>query len=138
MQNTTMSQLTGTATWEELAARLDIPTTSGLQHQGDVSVIPATMVTDYRTPTTPIPAAGVPVVRGEATGNTHLLIASGDVHLDLYEANAESLTLGCLHVAAGATAWLDHPEHGNSGIGPGQYVLRRKREQADQLRLIAD
>lgn len=30
----------------------------------------------------------------------------------------------------GATAWLDHPEHGNTGIGPGRYVLRRKRELA--------
>lgn len=120
------------------AAMLDIPTVAGLQHQGDVSVVPAHMVTDYRTPATSVPAAGVPVVRGESGGNTHLLLASGDVWLDLRPASAEDLTLGSLLVGEGATAWLDHPEHGNSGIAPGEYVLRRKREQADELRMVAD
>ncbi len=109
-----------------------------LQHQGDVSVVPARMVTDYTTPTGQVPAAGVPVVRGESGGNTHLLLASGDVRLELREASAEDLTLGSLLVADTATAWLDHPEHGNSGIAPGEYVLRRKREQADELRMVAD
>ncbi|NUR64049.1 MAG: hypothetical protein HOV87_36130 [Catenulispora sp.] len=33
-----------------------------------------------------------------------------------------------LTVAVGATAYLAHPEHAYSGIGPGTYVLRRQRE----------
>lgn len=120
------------------AQMLDIPTVAGLQHQGDVSVIPAAMVRDYRTPTAPVPAAGVAVVRGESGGNTHLLLAAGDVRFDGRDPSPTDLTLGSLLVAEGATAWLDHPEHGNSGIAPGEYVIRRKREQSDELRLVAD
>lgn len=42
-----------------LAAELDIPTIAGLQHQGDVSVIPAAMAEDdFRRPVSPVPAAG--------------------------------------------------------------------------------
>lgn len=120
------------------AAALDIPVIAGLQHQGDVSVVPASMADDYRTPTTPVPPRGIAVVKGEAGGNTHLLIATGDVTFDSRPVSATDITLGSLHVAEGATAYLDHLEHGNSGIAPGNYVLRRKREQSDELRLVAD
>ncbi|GAA1018848.1 hypothetical protein Aple_025750 [Acrocarpospora pleiomorpha] len=114
-----------------LAAELDIPTIAGLQHQGDVSVIPAAMASeDHQHPMTRVPAAGVAVVRGEAGGHTHLLLASGDVRYDARDGAADDITLGSLKVGDGATAWLDHPEHGNTGIAPGRYVLRRKRELA--------
>ncbi|MBO2450868.1 hypothetical protein J4573_27490 [Actinomadura barringtoniae] len=117
-----------------LAAELDIPTIDGLQHQGDVSVIPASMASeDHRPPVTPVPAAGIAVVRGEAGGHTHLLLASGDVRYDVREGAADDLTLGSLEVGDGASAWLDHPEHGNTGIAPGRYVLRRKREMAPRV-----
>jgi hypothetical protein len=139
VQTQILSELnTDDADLAALAAQLDVPTVAGLQHQGDVSVIPADMARDYRIPTTVVPRAGVPVVRGESGGNTHLLLADGPVLLDLRVASATDLTLGCLLVPAGATAWLDHPEHGNTGIAPGAYVLRRKREQADELQLVAD
>lgn len=117
-----------------LAAELDIPTIAGLQHQGDVSVIPAEMASEnYQDPTTRVPAAGVAVVRGEAGGHTHLLLASGDVRYDARDGAATDITLGSLEVGDGATAWLDHPEHGNTGIAPGRYVLRRKRELAPSV-----
>jgi hypothetical protein len=117
-----------------LAAELDIPTIAGLQHQGDVSVIPAAMAAeDHRRPMTPVPAAGIAVVRGEAGGHTHLLLASGDVRYDSRDGAADDFTLGSLEVGDGATAWLDHPEHGNTGIAPGRYVLRRKRELAPRV-----
>lgn len=122
----------------ELAAALDVPTVAGLQHQGDVSVVPAHMVADYAPPAGTVPRAGVPVVRGESGGNTHLLLADGPVRWTGRAATTEDLTLGCLHVPDGAVAYLDHPEHGNSGIAPGDYVIRRKREMADELRLVAD
>lgn len=139
MQTKILSELnTADVDLAVLAAQLDVPTVAGLQHQGDVSVIPAAMVRDYRTPTAVVPRAGVPVVRGESGGNTHLLLADGRVLLDLREATAADLTLGSLLVPEGATAWLDHPEHGNTGIAPGEYVIRRKREQADELRMVAD
>jgi hypothetical protein len=122
---------------ETLARKLEVPTVAGLQHQGDVSVIPAAMVDDYHAPRTPVPTTGVAVLGGDATGNTHLLLASGRVLFDPYPA-MQTLTLGSLHVTEQATAYLDHPEHGNSGIAPGRYVLRRKREQADELRMVTD
>jgi hypothetical protein len=88
------------------------------------------MVSDYGEPHSPVPASGVAVVGGESTGNTHLLLAAGRVLYDPRPSFLDDLTLGCLRVFAGATAYLDHPEHGNSGIAPGEYVLRRKREFA--------
>lgn len=108
--------------------------------QGDVIVIPARLVLDelkYRA-TTPVPAEGVAVVRGENGGNTHLLVADGDVRFDAREATTADLTLGTLTVADGATAYLIHPEHGGVGFLPGTYQVRRQREQAESLRLVRD
>lgn len=127
----------------DLAAELDIPIiVAGLQHQGDVSVVPAAWAADYRTPTTAVPRAGVAVVRGESGGHTHLLLADrgSGVLASVREAvgGVDDLTVAHLLVPAGAVAWLDHPEHGNSGIGAGEYVLRRKREQADIVLLVRD
>jgi hypothetical protein len=134
-----LSQLIADGTdLQALAHELDVPVVAGLQHQGDVSVVPAAMVRDYVPPRQPVPAAGIAVVRGEANGNTHLLLAAGNVLFDPRKVSATNLTLGSLRVPEGAEAYLDHPEHGNSGIAPGRYVLRRKRELADELRLVAD
>src|SRR5689334_20679760 len=92
-----------------------VPVSSGLQRQGDVIVIPTPMVQERgAAATTPVPRAGVPVVRGEAGGNTHLLLADGAVRFD---AAPRALTLGVLTVEPGATAYLAHPEHGYAGIG---------------------
>ena len=48
------------------------------------------------------------------------------------------LTVATLSVPDGATAWLGHPEHAYLGIGPGTYEVRRQREQAEELRVVAD
>ena len=113
---------------------LTIPIHTGLQRQGDVIVIP-----DPGDPaTTPVPASGVPVVRGENGGNTHAILADGTVYCDTHQASASNLTLATLTVTPDAVAWLAHPEHGYMGIGPGTYTLRRQREQADELRMVAD
>lgn len=118
---------------EHLDRALEIPALAGLQRQGDVIVIPADVEA-----TTPVPVAGVPVVRGEAGGNTHALLADGDVRCDVREASATNLLLAHLTVAEGATAYLAHPEHGYSAIAPGSYVIRRQREMADELRMVQD
>lgn len=114
-----------------------IPVLTGLQMQGDLAVVPMVRA-GHTTATTPVPVGGVPVVRGENGGHTHTLLAEGDVRWDTREANASSLTLGVLTVGDGATAYLAHPEHAYSGIGPGCYEIRRQREIADELRLVAD
>lgn len=108
-----------------------VPVSTGLQRQGDIIVIPS----GRARAATPVPRQGVPVVRGEAGGNTHLLLADGAVTWDAAPAD---LTLGVLTVEEGATAFLAHPEHGYAGIGPGTYVIRRQREQADEIRIVQD
>lgn len=112
-----------------------VPVHTGMQRQGDVLVIPTPTGPEA---TTPVPAAGVPVVRGESGGHTHLLLASGDVRCDTRPASTRDLTLAVVTVAEGGTAWLAHPEHAYSGLGPGTYALSRQREQADELRIVAD
>lgn len=116
-----------------------VPISDGLQAQGDVIVVPAVMA---NRPTaravTAVPKAGVAVVRGENGGNTHLLLAEGDVRWDAHTPEAEELKLGTLTVAEGATGFLAHPEHGYAGIAPGTYEVRRQREQTDVIRLVQD
>jgi hypothetical protein len=137
-----LSQLIADGTdLRSLALQLEVPVVDGLQHQGDVSVVPAHMVSDYVQPRVSVSAAGVRLLRGESSGNTHRLLASGTV---LFErawrsvSDESMVTLGCLHVGDDAEAYLDHAEHGNSGIAPGAYVLRRKRAMADYMHYVAD
>lgn len=121
-----------------------VPVLTGLQLQGDVAVIPVGPDVAPSGGGFPerVPVTGVPVVRGENGGNTHLLLdgrVGGDpVMWDPSSGGPSGLDLGVLTVPAGAVAYLAHPEHAYSGIGPGRYVVRRQREQADEIRLVAD
>ncbi len=112
-----------------------IPVSAGLQRQGDIIVIPAA-IAGVDPAHTAVPAQGYPVVRGEAGGNTHLLLADGQVAYDPIADGGQAI--GVLTVAEGATAYLAHPEHGYAGIAPGTYEIRRQREQAEEIRLVAD
>lgn len=116
-----------------------VPVLDGLQAQGDVIVVPASIANRATAhATTPVPRAGVAVVRGENGGHTHLLLADGPVAFDPHDPGPGDLRLGTLTVRDGATAYLAHPEHGYAGIAPGTYELRRQREQADEIRVVAD
>lgn len=123
-----------------LDAEVDVPVITGRpQAQGDVYVRPS----PARKPaTTPIPAAGVTVVRAETSGgNTHSLHSwDGPTCLwDERRPGDESLVLGTLTVPEGATAYLVHTEeHGANAFGPGTYELRGQQEQADTIRRVAD
>lgn len=113
-----------------------VPVSTGFQAQGDVIVVPTR---PSIKPGDTVPADGVPVVRGENGGNTHLLLADGPVvWCPVLHAGETDLELGELRVPDGATAWFAHPEHGYLGIAPGAYVVRRQREQADEIRRVAD
>ena len=83
-----------------------------------------------------VPPEGVTVVRGENGGHTHLLLAEGPVSWAPSTAGGQGL--GVVTVPDGATGFLAHPEHGYLGFAPGAYIVRRQREQADEIRLIAD
>lgn len=121
-----------------LLADAEVPILTGMQRQGDVFVIPSS---PGAASGAPVPADGVPVVRGEAGGNTHLLVGDPDDPTAvrwLPAGGSDRLHLGTLNVAEGAAAHLLHPEHGAQGIGPGCYRIRRQREQADEIRMVAD
>jgi hypothetical protein len=114
---------------------VDVPVLTGAQRQGDVFVLPTRAGMDTGKPVGP---AGVPVVRGESGGNTHLLVAvDGAVTWRPVESR-NGQDLGVVAVPEGGVAGLAHPEHGLQLIGPGSYTVRRQREQADEIRLIAD
>lgn len=115
-----------------LVADAEIPVCSGKpQRQGDVFVIPtaAGKVANLK----PIPAEGIAVVRGEAGGNTHLLVGAGE-----WAANTSDPAIQGTLVVKDEPAFLVHPEHGAQGFGKGTYIVRRQREQAEQIRLVAD
>ncbi len=111
-----------------LVADAEVPLCAGLQRQGDVLVRPARKSAKAGMP---IPAAGVPVVRGENNGNTHLLVGDGS-----WAPADDLLVLGTVDVRS--ECYLLHPEHGAQGLAPGSYVISRQREQADEIRRVAD
>jgi hypothetical protein len=123
----------------DLVHDLEIPVLTGPQRQGDLLIWPTRP--GAGSPGDPVPADGVPVVRGEAGGNTHLLVA---VDAPVYwrsvqtSGRAGGVDLGTVTVPSGSTAALLHPEHGGNMIGPGSYTIRRQVEQADQIRLVQD
>lgn len=122
---------------DHLDRQIEIPVLTGQpQRQGDVLFWPA----KGRSASTVVPREGFPVVRGENGGNTHLLLEGfgGPVFFDPAPARTGSLSLGTLEVPDGSTAYLAHPEHGYMGFGPGVYAVSRQREQADEIRMVAD
>jgi hypothetical protein len=116
-----------------LFAQAQIPVHSGPQRQGDLVVLPQRPGIAEGKPVQP---EGVAVIRGENGGNTHLLTADGDVQWRWI--NNRGQDIGVVTVSEGAAAYLLHPEHGAQGFAPGEYVIRRQREQADEIRLVAD
>lgn len=125
-------QTTGIEVDTDHDPEFDIPVLAGLQRQGDILVLPAAT-----RATTAVPADGTPVVRGESGGNTHAIYASdGPVYCDTD--SPEGLRVATLTVPEGSTAYLGHPEHGYMGIAAGHYEIRRQREMADEMRIVAD
>ncbi len=104
--------------------------------QGDVYVIPHRA--GHVDGAAQVPPEGVPVVRGEAGGNTHLLVAEGTVLWAPRTGSPDAADMGTLVVEEGSSAFLIHPEHGAAGMGPGHFTIRRQREQAEEVRLVAD
>ena len=113
---------------------IDIPILAEVQRQGDVLLRPLMV-----TATTPVPDVGTPVITGENGGNTHAIYAAdGPVFCDVQTGSAVDLRVAVLSVPEGSTAYLGHPEHGFLGIAPGDYEIRRQREKAEELRMVAD
>lgn len=128
----TAEELYGVSHLDHLDKQADIPVVSGTAAQGDVLI----RRNDRLSASTPIPAAGFPVVRGENGGNTHAVYGNG--FYDPTPVRESELALGVLTIPAGEQVLLSHPEHGGFLIEPGSYELRRQREQADVIRLVED
>jgi len=133
---------TGFDVLEHLDRDADIPVIDGYQAQGDLLIAPiAELDGQVHVPDTAawidVPAAGVEVLRGTAMGNPHTLIADpGVCRWTTDVVDATDLALGVLTTTQ--PAYLAHSEHGYAGIAPGTYVIRRQREQADEVRMVAD
>ena len=103
----TALDLVGTAVPDHLAADAEVPVLTGPQAQGDLLVVPTT--TSVTTRLRPVPPVGV----------------AGRLAVD----DLERLVVAHLRVPDGQSALLIHTdEHGANGIGPGEYVIRQKRQ----------
>lgn len=132
---TDLIEATGVQVGTDQDFDVDIPVLSGMQRQGDVLVRPMTGAVAK----TKVPPTGTPVVRGESGGNTHAIFAAdGAVFCDTVAASTSDLRVATLSVPEGSTAYLGHPEHGYMGIAPGDYEIRRQREMAEEIRMVAD
>ncbi len=124
--------LVGVSVPAHLVADAEVPVLTGPQAQGDLLVVPADPPggPSWR----PVPEAGIQVVHGEATGNTHWLhrgFGSAGVRWG-WPDGADPLVVGYLWVPEDGSALLIHTdEHGANGIGPGRFAVRRKREADD-------
>lgn len=126
-----------------LIADAEIPVSSEPQAQGDVGIFPAGEILPASfldtLEFTAVPDAGVKVVFGEATGNSHWLnrgFESPDVKFARVD---RGLTVMVVSVPEGQTAQLTHTdEHGAFTLGAGVFALNGKREQADQIRRVTD
>ncbi|MFG2000575.1 hypothetical protein ACGFNU_15645 [Spirillospora sp. NPDC048911] len=138
-----LSRQTGLAVLDHLERSVSIPVVDGLQAQGDLIVVPhslvASAVTFWQSAVfKQVPPKGIELLRGEAGGNPHTLVGDpGTVRWTTQVYDSDFLAIGVFE--ASAVAYLLHPEHGASGCAPGTYVVRRQREQEGRrARLVAD
>lgn len=117
------------------------PVVTGLpQAQGDLVILP--WPAEANGPRRRVdaakaqPLAAPVVVLTGRDGHDHALKATAGVAWFGYPGGRQ--TLGVLSVADGSVATLEHGEHGQSRVGPGVYVIRRQREQADEIRFVQD
>jgi hypothetical protein len=142
-------ELVGTSVPDHLVADAEVPVLVGPQAQGDLLVFRKEASSGLAWQ--PVPINGLQLMHGEATGNTHWLHPGfQSPGIQFARSSADGVRLGFLLVPPGQTALLIHTdEHGANGIGPGTYVIHRKRERiqlpasgeldpATEIRLVAD
>ncbi len=128
---------------DHLIADAEVPVLTGVQAQGDLIIVPAHL-DDFKATVVleSVPEKGIQVVVGEATGNTHWLhrgFESPGVRWARVTSSRDDLVLAVVSVPDGESAELIHTdEHGCNAMGPGDYVIRGKRELAEEIRRVAD
>ncbi|WP_329079765.1 MULTISPECIES: hypothetical protein [unclassified Streptosporangium] len=138
-----LSQQTGLAVLDHLERSVSIPVVDGLQAQGDLIVVPLSVIASsvsvrHSVRWRDVPSEGVELLRGEAGGNPHTLVADPDTcRWTVDVSDSDGLAIGVFETSA--VAYLLHPEHGATGCTPGTYVIRRQREhEGHRARLVAD
>ncbi|GAC70039.1 hypothetical protein [Gordonia soli] len=140
-----LTSATGLEVFDYLDQSVTIPIVDGVQAQGDLLVVPRSVIADDivvspRPRRVPVPASGIELLRSAAGGNPHTLVAeAGMCTWATTIRDEKGLALGLLRTDV--TAYLIHPEHGATGIAPGEYVIRRQREAGGlfgRVHLIAD
>lgn len=122
----------------QVDASLSVPVIDGLQAQGDLIVVPLSVlspsvVVQPHARWTDVPPGGVELLRGVAGGNTHSLVAEpGTCRLTPHVHDPVFLSICVFETSA--VAYLMHAEHGASGCAPGTYVVRRQREHGEYAR----
>lgn len=127
-----LEQQLNVTVFDYLARDTEVPTVTRIAAQGDVLISRV----DRAPAATPLPQGGYPVVRSEASSNTHSL--HGDGFFDPAPTGDGELALGTLTVPEGGEAFLAHPEHAFLAIAPGTYQIGRQREWAGTWRMVAD
>ncbi len=121
---------TGLDVLEHLDRQVTVPVIDGLQAQGDLIVLPLSLVGEggfSRQNLRQLPASGLELVRGEAGNNPHTLVADpGTCRLTTVVFDPERLAIAVFENSA--PAYLVHPEHGGTGVAPGSWLVRRQRE----------
>lgn len=128
-----VEKITGVSVFDYLTRDAEVPTVTKSAAQGDVSIL---RVAKRKAATTPIPKAGIAVVKGENGSNTHSL--HGDAFFNPSDGGGNDLLLGTLTVPKDSEAYLLHPEHGGMAIQTGTYEIGRQREFAGEWRMVAD
>lgn len=135
---------TGLSVLDHLERQAAVPVVDGLQAQGDLIVIPFSLVgtiTIWGTPWRDVPPEGIELIRGVAGNNPHTLVA--DAGTCRWTTNFQDrLRLGIAIFENTSPAYLVHPEHGGSGVAPGRWLVRRQQERGTGPRartvLVAD
>ncbi|MDF3307049.1 hypothetical protein P3H15_18665 [Rhodococcus sp. T2V] len=128
-----LTTLTGLDVFDYLDQEVSVPVIDGMQAQGDLIVVPYSLVAEVVTPgpwtrSENVPLSGVELLRSAAGGNPHSLVADEGMCIWSTPVNdPRRLALGILDTRV--AAYLIHPEHGATGIAPGRYVIGRQRER---------
>jgi len=121
----------GVSVPDHLIADAEVPILTGPQAQGDLLIVP---IKSTRATLVPVPAEGVQLVVGEATGNSHWLHRGFDSPDVTWARATDDLCLAVISVPAGQSAQVIHTdEHGANGVGPGLYAASgsRRRRSAE-------
>jgi len=124
---------------EHLEREVTVPVLGGPQAQGDLIVLPVSMVPVVTVSSwnywQPVPRQGVELVRGVAGNNPHTLVADAGV-CQWTRGFRDPLGLGIALFENTTPVYLIHPEHGGSGVAPGRWLVRRQQESGRHRRLL--